>query len=79
MQSFQRLLDALGSQGWNMVAIEGQLKLMSSMIKERYECFKGIWFSGFVRMRQGGPIKMITTRKVRAVSNRGGVIQSVQT
>ncbi len=50
MQSSQRLLDALGSQGWHTAAIEGQLELMSSMIEECHECFKGIWFSGFVRM-----------------------------
>jgi hypothetical protein len=37
MQSSQWLLDALGSHRWNAVAIEGQLKLMSSMIKERHE------------------------------------------
>jgi hypothetical protein len=72
MQSSQRLLDALGSQGWNAAAIEDQLKLMSSMIKERHECFNGIWLSGFVRMGQGGPPEMITTCKVCAVSNRGG-------
>jgi hypothetical protein len=76
MQSFQQLLDALGSQGWNAAAIVGQLKLMSSMIEEHHECFKGVWFSGFARMGQGGPLEMITTCKVRAVSN-GGVIQSV--
>jgi hypothetical protein len=50
MQSSQQLLDALGNQGWNAAAIEGQLELMSSMIKECHECFKGFWFSGFVRM-----------------------------
>jgi hypothetical protein len=72
MQSFQRLLDALGSQGWNAAPILGQLKLMSSMIEERHECFKGIWFSGFVRMGQGGSLEMITTCKVCAVSNGGG-------
>ncbi len=76
MQSSQWLLDALGSQGWNAAAIEGQLELMSSMIEERHEHFKGIWFSGFFRMGQGGPLEMITTCKVHTVSN-GGVIQSV--
>jgi hypothetical protein len=50
MQSSQWLLDWLGNQGWNAAAIKGQLELMSSMIKEHHECFKGIWFSGFVRM-----------------------------
>jgi hypothetical protein len=73
MQSPQQLLDALGSQGWNAAAIKGQLELMSSMIKERHANFKGLWFSGFVRMEQGGPLEMITTCKVRVVSNgRGG-------
>jgi hypothetical protein len=72
MQSSQWLLDAFGSQGWNAVAIEGQLKLMSSMIEERHEHFKGVLFSGFVRMGQGGLLEMITTCKVHAVSNGGG-------
>ncbi len=72
MQSPQQLLDALGSQGWNAVAIKGQLKLMSSMIKEHHEHFKGVWISGFVRMGQGGPLEMITTCKVCRVSNGGG-------
>ena len=75
MQSSQWLFDALVSQGWNAAAIEGQLKIMSSMIKEHHEHFTGIWCSGFVRMGQGGPLEMITTRKVRTVSN-WGVIQS---
>jgi hypothetical protein len=69
MQSSQWLLDALGSQGWNAVAIKGQLELMSSMIKEHHEPFTGVWFSGFVRMGQGGLLEMITTCKVRPVSN----------
>jgi hypothetical protein len=77
MQSSQRLLDALGSQGWNAVAIKGQLKIMSSMIEEHHECFTGVWFSGFVRMGQGGLLEMITTRKVHAVSS-WGVIQSIR-
>jgi hypothetical protein len=72
MQSSQWLLDALGSQGWNAEAIKGQLNVMSSMIEEHHERFKGIWFSGFVRIGQGGPLEMITTPKVRAVSNAGG-------
>jgi hypothetical protein len=72
MQSSQRLLDALGNQGWNATAIEGQLNQMSSMIKEHHARYKGVWFSGFVRMGQGGPLEMITTCKVRAVSNKGG-------
>ncbi len=78
MQSSQWLLDALGSQGWNAAAIKGQLKIMSSMIKEHHECFTGVWFSGFVRMGQGGLLEMITTPKVHAVSS-WGVIQSVRT
>jgi hypothetical protein len=76
MQYSQRLLDALSSQGWNTAAIEDQLKLMSSMIKGHHEHFTGVWFSGFVRMGQEGPLEMIVTRKVRAVSN-WGVIQSI--
>ncbi len=77
MQYSQWLLDVLSSQGWNAAAIEDQLKLMSSMIKGRHECFTGVCFSGFVRMGQGGPPEMITTREVRTVSN-WGVIQSIQ-
>jgi hypothetical protein len=76
MQSPQLLLDALGSQGWNAAAIKGQLEIMSSMIKEHNERFTGVWFSGFVRMGQGGPLEMITTRKVCAVSS-WGAIQSI--
>jgi hypothetical protein len=72
MQSSQWLLDALGNQGWNAAAIEGQLKLMSSMIKEHHEHFKGIWFSGFSRMGQGGPLEMLTTCKVHTVSTGVG-------
>jgi hypothetical protein len=60
MQSSEWLLDALGSEGWNAAAIEGQLELMSSMIKEHHERFIGVWFSGFVRMGRGGPLEMIT-------------------
>jgi hypothetical protein len=77
MQYSQRLLDALSSQGWNTAAIENQLKLMSSMIEGHHERFTGVWFSGLVRMGQGGPLEMITTREVHAVSN-WGVIQSIQ-
>ncbi len=77
MQSSQWLLDALGSQGWNAAAIEGHLKIMSSMIEEHHEHFTGIRFSGFVRMGQGGPLEMITTCKVHAVSS-WGMIQSIQ-
>ncbi len=50
---------------------------MSSMIEEHHEHFTGLWFSGFVRMGRGGPLEMITTSKVRAVSS-WGMIQSVQ-
>jgi hypothetical protein len=56
MLSSQRLLDVLGNQGWNAAAIKGQLELMSSMIEDHHECFKGVWFSGSVRMGQGGPL-----------------------
>jgi hypothetical protein len=80
MQFTHRLLDALGNQGWNAAAIKGQLNQMSSMIKEHHARFGSVWFSRFVRMGLGGPLRMITTCKVCAVSNRGGgVIQSVQT
>ncbi len=44
---------------------------MSSMIEEYHACFDGIWFSGFVRMEQGSPLDMITTRQVCTVSNGG--------
>jgi hypothetical protein len=70
MRYSQWLLDALCNQGqWNAAAIEGQLNQMSSMMKEHHACFEGIWFSGFVRMGQGGPLEVITTREVCAVSN----------
>jgi hypothetical protein len=42
MQSSQWLLDALCSQEWNAAAIEGQLKIMSSMIEEHHERLTGI-------------------------------------
>ncbi len=71
MQFSQRLLNALGNQGWNAAAIKGQLNQMSSMIKEHHARFEGVWFNGFVRMGQGGPVEMITTCEVRTVSNRG--------
>jgi hypothetical protein len=72
MQYSQRLLDALDNQGQrNAVAIEGRLNQMSWMIEEHQAYFDSIWFSGFVRMGQGGPLDMITTCKVHAVSNRG--------
>jgi hypothetical protein len=77
MQSSQWLFDALGNQGWNTATIKGQLDQMSSRLEEHCARFKGIWFSGFVRMGQGGPLEMITNHKVCVVSNGGGVIQSV--
>ena len=77
MQYSQWLLDVLSSQGWNAAVIEDQLKLMSTMIEGHHERFTGVWFSGFVRMGRGGPLEMITTRKVHAVSS-WGVIQSIQ-
>ncbi len=76
MQYSQRLLDALSSKGWNAAAIEDQLKLMSFMSEGHHEHFTGGWFSVFVRMGRGGPLEMITTRKVHALSN-SGVIQSI--
>ncbi len=76
MQYSQQLLDVLSSQGWNAAAIEDQLKLMSSMIEGHHERCTGVWFRGFVRLGQGGPLEMITTREVHAVSN-WGVIQSI--
>jgi hypothetical protein len=53
MQSSQWLLDALGSQGWNAAVIEGQLDLMSSMIEERYEYFKGVCLVDFLEWGEG--------------------------
>jgi hypothetical protein len=72
MQYSQWLLDVLDNQGlWNAAANEGQLNQMSSIIKEHHACFDSIWFSGFVRMGQGGLLEMITTCKVHAVGNGG--------
>jgi hypothetical protein len=71
MQFSQQLLDALINQEWSAAAIDSQLNQMSSMIEEHHACFDGVWFSGFVRMGQGGPLEMITTCKVRTVSNGG--------
>jgi hypothetical protein len=71
MQFSQQLLDVLSNQGWNVAAIKGHLNQMSSMIKEHHAHFKGIWFSGFVRMGQGGLLEMIPTCKVHGVSNGG--------
>jgi hypothetical protein len=72
MQYSQRLLDVLGNQGqWNLAAIKSQLNQMLSMIKEHHACFDGVWFSEFVRMGQGDQLDMVTTRKVRTVSNGG--------
>ncbi len=69
VQFSQRLLDALGNQGrWDVAAIKRELNQMSTMIMEYHEHFQGNWCSGFVRMGQGGPVEMIITRKVRAVS-----------
>jgi hypothetical protein len=64
----QRLLHMLGNQGWNTMAIKDVVNQMSDMIKEYHESFEGIWFSGFVRMGQEGPLEMITTGAVRTVS-----------
>jgi hypothetical protein len=65
-------LDALGNQGWNARAIKDVVDQISDMIKEYHESFKGIWFSGFVRVGQEGPLEMITTCAVRAVSKGVG-------
>jgi hypothetical protein len=73
MEYSQQLLDALGNQGWNARAIKDVVDQMSDMIKEEYhESFEGIWFSGFVRVGQEGPLEMITTRAVHAVSKGAG-------
>jgi hypothetical protein len=70
--SQQRLLDALGNQGWNTRAIKDVVDQMSNMIKEYHESFKGnCWFSGFVWVGQEGPLEMITTRAVHAVRVMG--------
>jgi hypothetical protein len=53
---FQRLLDALSNQGWNAMAIKDVVNQMSDMIEEYHESFEGIWFSGFVRVGQEGPL-----------------------
>ncbi len=72
MQFSQRLLNALGDQGqWDAAAIKHKLNQMLTMIKGYHEHFNGNWFSGFVRMGQGGPGEMITTRELSAVSNGG--------
>ena len=72
MQFFQRLLDELGNQRQcDAAAIECKLNQMAIMIMRYHSHFQGNWFSGFVRMEQGGPVEMITTCKVRVVSDRG--------
>jgi hypothetical protein len=71
MQLSQWLFDAPSNQGWNAAVIKGQLNQMLFMIEEHHSCFDGIWFSGFVKMGQEVPVEMITTCKVRTVSNRG--------
>jgi hypothetical protein len=65
-------LDALGNQQRNARAIKDVVNQMSDMIKEYHESFEGIWFSGFVWVGQEGPLEMITTRGVRAVSYGAG-------
>ncbi len=74
----QRLLDALSNQGWNAMAIKDVVDQMSDMIKEYHESFKGIWFSGFVRVGREGPLEMITTCAVHVVSYGAGGIEIVQ-
>jgi hypothetical protein len=72
MEYSQRLLDALGNQGWKARAIKDVVDQMSNMIEDYHESFEGIWFSGFVRMGQEGPLEMITTCVVCVVSYRAG-------
>ncbi len=38
----QRLLDALGNQGWSAMAIKDVVDQMSNMINQYHESFKGI-------------------------------------
>ncbi len=72
VQFSQRLLDALGNQRqWDTASIECKLNQMANMITRNHSHFQGSWFSGYVRMGQGGPVEMITTHNVRAVSDRG--------
>jgi hypothetical protein len=54
------------------MAIKDMVDQMSDMIEEYHEFFKSIWFSGFVRVGQEGPLEMITTLAVRAVSYGAG-------
>jgi hypothetical protein len=71
VQFSQRLLGVLGNQRrWDTLAIERELDQMVTMITRYHSCFQGIWFSGFVRMWQGGPVEMITTCNVHVVSDR---------
>ncbi len=72
MEYSQRLLDALGNQGWKARTIKDMVNQMSDMIKEYHESLEGIWFSGFVQVGQEGPLEMITTHAVRAVSYGAG-------
>jgi hypothetical protein len=72
MEYSQRLLDALGNQGWNARAIKDMVDQMSDMIEEYHESFKGIMLSGFVQVGQEGPLEMITTRAAHAVSCGAG-------
>jgi hypothetical protein len=50
------------------MAVKDVVNQMPDMIKECRESFKGIWFSGFVRVGQEGPLEMITTCTVLTVS-----------
>ncbi len=71
MQFSQRLLDVLGNQRqWDAVAIEPKLDQMAT-ITSYHSRFQGNRFIGFVRMGQGGPVEMSTTRRVRMVSDEG--------
>jgi hypothetical protein len=52
---------------WNARVIKDVVDQMSYMIEENHESFKGIWFSGFMRVGQEGPLEMITPHVVRVV------------
>jgi hypothetical protein len=72
MEYSQWLLNALGNRGWNTRAIKDMVDQMSNIMEEYHESFRGIWFSGFVQVRQEGPLEMITTHAVRTVSKVAG-------
>jgi hypothetical protein len=61
------------------MAIKDMVDQMFYMIEEYHESFKGIWFSRFVQVGQKGPLEMITTHAVRAVSYGAGRDQNCLT